>query len=348
MTSGLITRAAVVVALGLAALMGLAACSKTKEVVVKEVESSPGSLIIYSGRSESLVGPIIEQFEEATGIDVAVKYGSTSEMAATILEEGTNSPADIFFAQDPGGLGVMASNLSDLSDDLLGLVPDWARSRDRKWVGLSGRARVVVYNTRSVAEEDLPTSITGFTDPKWKGRIGWPPANASFQAMVTSMRVIWGDERTRQWLKGIMANDPREYPKNTPIVAATAAGEIDVGFVNHYYLYRFIQENGEGFPARNHYLTDGGPGSLVMVAGAGILETSSNRESAERFIQFMLSRVAQQYFAAQTFEYPLVDGVRTNGHLPPLEEVNNPQIDMVSLEDIKGTHALLRDLGISP
>ena len=155
----------------------------------------------------------------------------------------------------------------------------------------------MVYNTETLSDGDLPASILEFTDPKWKGRIGWAPTNASFQTMVTSMRVIWGEERTREWLQGIQANRPNAYFKNTPIVAATASGEIDVGFVNHYYLHRFIQEDGEEFGARNHYLADGGPGSLVMVAGAGILETAEKRENAERFLRFMLSKVAQQYFA---------------------------------------------------
>ena len=304
------------------------------------------SLVIYSGRSESLIGPVIGQFEEATGIKVSAKYGSTSEIAATLLEEGDNTLADVFFAQDPGGLGSVEGMLAELPDEVLESVPSWARSPDDRWVGISGRARVVAYNTATLSEEDMPDSLWGFTDPSWKGRMGWPPSNSSFQTMVTAMRVIWGEQRARQWLEGIQANEPSVYPKNTPAVAATAAGEVDVAFVNHYYLYRFIQENGEGFGARNYHLSDGGPGSLIMVAGAGILESSENRDNAERFLNFMLSTVAQQYFAGQTYEYPLVEGVKTNRLLTPIEEINNPEIDMASLADLKGTQSLLRELGI--
>ncbi len=285
---------------------------------------SPGSLVVYSGRSESLVGPLIDQFREATGVDVSVKYGSTAEIAATLLEEGANSPADLFFAQDPGGLGAVEGMLSELPADILATVPKWAGSPDGKWVGISGRARVVVYNTENVSESDLPRTIEGFTDPSWKGRIGWPPTNGSFQAMVTAMRVQWGEDRTRQWIEGIQANEPVAYSKNTPTVAAAGAGEVDVGFVNHYYLYRFLSEEGDGFSARNYYLPGGGPGSIVLVAGAGILETADSRDNAERFLRFMLSQVAQQYFASQTFEYPLVDGVTTHMFLTPLDAVNNP------------------------
>ena len=333
--------AAIVVLLSLASL-ALSACSQ------QAAGQGPGSLVVYSGRSQSLVGPIIEVFRDQTGIDVSVKYGDTSAVAATVIEEGDNSPADVFFAQDPGGLGAVVDRLAPLPEDVLGRVPQWARSPEGRWVGISGRARVVVYNTGALAEEDLPRSLEEFTEPKWRGQIGWPPANTSFQAMVTAMRLLWGEEKTTEWLRGVQANRPRVYPKNIPVVAAAGTGEIQVGFVNHYYLYRFLQEEGEEFGARNYYLRDGGPGSVVLVAGAGILETASDRENAEKFIRFMLSQVAQQYFASQTFEYPLVDGVRTHPLLPSLEEVDNPQIDMASLADLRGTQRLLRELGIIP
>ena len=310
--------------------------------------SSSDSLVVYSGRSESLVGPIIDQFRDATGIDVSVKYGKTPQIAATLLEEGDNSPADVFFAQDPGGLRAVVGMLSALPDDIVDLVPEWARSPQHTWVGISGRARTVIYNRQNVSESELPQSISDFTDTRWKGRIGWAPANASFQAMVSTMRVTWGEGRTRQWLMGIQANSPRVYPKNTPIVAAAAAGEIDVGFVNHYYLHRFIQEDGEDFGARNHYLTAGDPGALIMVAGVGILQTASHRDDAENFLRFMLSRAAQQYFAGTTFEYPLVDGVTTHRLLVPFSDIGRPTIDMTSFSDVNGTQTLLRDLGIIP
>ena len=311
-------------------------------------DRDPGSLVIYSGRSESLVGPIIEQFEEVTGINVAVKYGSTGEIAATILEEGHNSPADVFFAQDPGGLGEVANAgmFETLPTSITEKVPTWARSTESQWVGISGRARVVVYNTENLTEEQIPTSMEDFTKPEWKSRIGWAPTNGSFQAMVTAMRVVWGEDKTREWLLGVQANEPKVYPKNTPTVAAAAAGEVDVGFVNHYYLHRFLAEEGEDFRARNYHVSGGGPGGIVLVAGGGILKTAENKDNAERFFNFMLSRVAQQYFAGQTYEYPLVDGVKTNRILTPLEEINNPDIDMASLDDLVGTQILLRDLGI--
>ncbi|SVE03158.1 uncharacterized protein METZ01_LOCUS456012, partial [marine metagenome] len=179
-----------------------------------------GSLTVYSGRSETLVAPLIERFKEETGIDVQVKYAGTPQLAATLLEEGGNSPADVFYAQDPGGLGAVSALLATLEGEVLTMVPQWAVSAKNVWVGVSGRARTVVYNTKLLTPADLPNDLTGFADLKWKGRIGWAPTNASFQTMVTAMRSIWGEEKTVQWLKDIQANDPKVYPKNTPIVAA--------------------------------------------------------------------------------------------------------------------------------
>ena len=312
------------------------------------LKEDPGSLVIYSGRSESLVAPIIEQFAEATGIDVQVKYGGTFALAATLLEEGPNSPADVFFAQDPGGLGAVSSMLSALPADVVLKVPEWARASDGSWVGISGRARVLVYSTELVSEDELPTSVKDLADPKWKGKIGWPPGNASFRTMVTAMRLMWGEDETRQWLLDMQANEPGVFPKNTPIVAAAGAGEVAIGLVNHYYLHRFIQESGDDFAARNLFLKNGGPDSLVMVAGAGLLGTGENRDNAEAFMRFLLSKVAQQYFAGQTFEYPLVEGVKTHRLLPPIDTLNGPDINLSTLSDLAGTDALLRETGVTP
>ncbi len=311
-------------------------------------DPASGSLTVYSGRSESLVDPIIQEFAAISGINVSVNYAGTGQLAATLLEEGERSPADIFFAQDPGGLGAVEQMLAPLPDSVLSRVPAWARSPESKWVGISARARTLVYNTERLTEADLPDDIWDLTDPKWKGRLGWAPTNGSFQTMVTAMRVLWGEAKTREWLEGVNANNPGLYPNNTSQVAAAAAGEIDVGMVNHYYLFRFLAEEGDAFPARNYHPRAGGPGALVMVASAGILSTAKNRDNAERFISFLLSTVGQQYFASQTFEYPLVEGVNTLRILVPIDDVQRPEVDLADLADVDGTQRLLRETGVLP
>ena len=326
------------------------ASTETNTPEANAPDADAGSLVIYSGRSENLVGPLIEQFKTATGINVEVRYGSTPEVAATLLEEGANSPADLFFAQDPGGLGAVANAglLAPLPAAIVDAVKPRFRSPDSLWVGVAGRARVVVYNTEAITEADLPTDIAGFTDPAWSGRIGWAPTNASFQAMVTGMRKLWGEEETRTWLEGIQANEPVVFEGNAPIVEAVAAGEIDIGFVNHYYLYRFLAEQGEGFTARNYFLPGGGPGSLVMVAGAGRLAAGQNEANALQFIEFLVSPEAQQYFTQETGEYPVIEGVAGPEGLTPIEELDTPDIALTDLADLQGTTQLLQDVGVLP
>lgn len=308
------------------------------------------SLIVYSGRSEDLVQPIIDQFSDETRISVKVRYGETAQLAATILEEGDNSPADVFFAQDAGALGALTTEdrLTELPADLLQRVPEAFRSPDGLWVGLSGRARVVAYNTESVTLDELPDSILDFTKPEWKGRIGWPPTNGSFQAFVTALRLTQGEDGARAWLEGIKANGAKDYPNNVTALEAVANGEVDVAFVNHYYLFRFLAEEGSDFAARNYYTKGGGPGALVNIAGAGILNTSDKPDEARQFIDFMLSQKAQQYFADETFEYPLIEGVETHPELVPLAELEPPAIDLGDLADLSATLNLLRDAGVLP
>jgi iron(III) transport system substrate-binding protein len=306
------------------------------------------SLTVYSGRAESLVGPLIQRFEDQYGVDVQVNYAGTTDLAATILEEGQASPADVFFSQDAGALGAVgeAGHLTALPQTTLDAVDSRFVSDDGQWVGVSGRARVAIYDTRTLGETDLPTSIEGFTDPAWKGRIGWAPTNASLQAFVTAYRVLEGDDAATAWLEGIQANEPKVYDNNDAVLAAVAAGEVEVGFVNHYYLMRQLAEQGDDFPVRNHFFAGGDPGSLVNVAGAGILPTARNPIAAQAFIDFLLSKESQEYFATQTHEYPLIEGVAADEDLPALTEIESPDIDLSDLSDLEGTLQLMQAAGV--
>jgi iron(III) transport system substrate-binding protein len=313
-----------------------------------EAPPGNGTVVVYSGRNEELIGPLMARFEASTGIRAEVRYGDTAELAAQILTEGQNSPADVFFAQDAGALGALAREemLAELPSSALDGVEERFRSPEGVWVGVSGRARVVAYNTDRVAESDLPDTILGFTDPEWQGRIGWAPTNGSFQSFVTGLRVLEGDERAREWLEGIEANNPKVYEGNTPALEAVGAGEVDVAFINHYYLMRKLAETGGDFPVANHFLTGTDPGALINVAGVGILRTASNPKAAEAFVDFLLGEEAQRYLAEETFEYPLSAGVEADPELPPLDEIQTPDIDLSDLADLEGTLELLRDAGV--
>jgi iron(III) transport system substrate-binding protein len=310
-------------------------------------DESGGHLVIYSGRNEDLVGPLIERFEEESGLDVEVRYGDTAEMAAQILEEGDNSPADAFFGQDAGALSALAKEgrLVPLSDDRLSQVDDVLRDDEARWVGTSARARVVVYDNTELTEDDLPDSILGFTDPEWQGRIGWAPPNASFQAFVTALRVVEGEDGARRWLEGIQANDPMAYENNTAVVEAVAVGEIDVGFVNHYYLHQFLADD-PSYPVSYKIYGGGDVGGLVNVAGVGVVDTGDDPEAANEFVDFLLGEEAQRYFAEETYEIPLSAGVEPADGVPTLDELDTSVVDLNDLDDLAGTLALLTELGI--
>ena len=309
------------------------------------------TITVYSGRSQTLVNPLLVAFGEQTGIDIRVKYAGSSSTAATLLEEGDNTPADVVFMQDPGSLGILADSgmLTPIPQETLNRVDPRFRSPAGLWIGTSGRARTIIYNTDAInPETDLPASILDFTSPEWRGRVGWAPRNGSFQAFVTSLRLQLGEDAARAWLEGMRDNDAVDYPNNVTTVSAAAAGEVDVGFVNHYYLERFLEEHGPEFGARNHYIGNGDPGALVLVAGVGILAASENQDVAVEFIDFLLDAPAQAYFAQEIKEYPVSAGVEPEGDLPPLASLDPPDVDLGNLSDLEGTLNLLRETEVLP
>ena len=338
------TRAFFVIALVVMAALVLGACGSDGD----DGGGGDKTLVVYSGREETLVGAAIKAFEEKTGIDVQVRYASTAAIAAQILEEGNNSPADVVFLQDAGGLGALskAGRLEALDKALLDRVDAKYRSSKGEWVGTTGRVRVVVYNKqRIIPERNLPQSILDFTDPKWKGKIGWAPTNASLQAFVTALRVSRGDAAARSWLEGIKANSPKAYPNNTSVVEAVASGEVDVGFVNHYYLHALLAQKGPNYNAANQYYNDD-IGGLVNVAGVGVLKTADHKSAARQFVDYLLSGEGQTYFSQRTNEFPLVAGVPLPSGVPAIASLRPPQVDLSRLEDLEATLKLMREVGV--
>jgi iron(III) transport system substrate-binding protein len=311
-------------ALGFAGLCLVAACSSGSS-------TDESTLVIYSGRAEELVAPLFADFTEETGIATEVRYGGSSELAATLTAEGEGTKADIFFAQDPASLGAVASMMRILDADTIGQVNPDFNDREGHWVGISGRARVVVYNTDS--DIPLPQTIDDMTDPIWADQLGIAPTNASFLAFVSAMILERGEEGTRAWLEALAANNPVDFESNAPIVEATDNGELEGGLVNHYYLLR-LRAEGLGEHAENHYIPAGDVGSLVMPAGVGIMAVTDRPDAAQRFVDYLLSRTAQTFFATDTFEYPLVEGEAPPEGAPALSEINTPEIDLSDLAGV--------------
>jgi iron(III) transport system substrate-binding protein len=307
-----------------------------------------GTLVLYSGRNEALVGPLLERFTAETGVQVEVRYGDSAELAAQILEEGDQARPDVFFSQDAGALGALADQgvLADLPAATLEQVDAGYRDADGQWVGLSGRARVAVYDPRQVASP--PESVLDLVDPQWRGQVAIAPTNASFQAFVTALRVTEGEQAAEDFLAGLKANDVQIYEKNTGILDAVDSGEVALGLINHYYWYEKAAEVGaDAMQAKLGWFADGDPGSLVNVAGAGVLGTASNPVAAQALVAWLLGDEAQAYFATETFEYPLVDGVAIVDGLRPLADLQGPDLDLSDLASLGETLELLDSVGLT-
>jgi len=307
------------------------------------------ALVLYSGRSKALVDPVVRRFIEETGVEVKVKYGKTAQLAVALQEEGKRSPADVFWSQDAGALGALvnAGMLTPLQPQTLERVPKVYRGTDGLWVATSGRARVLAYSSVRVTTDELPMSVFDLTDPRFKGRVGWAPTNASFQGFVTAMRKTHGQDAAKQWLEGMIANEAVVYPKNTAIIQGIAAGEVDWGLPNHYYLLRFKAQDSD-YPVEQTAFEPGDIGNLVNVAGAGVLKTSRHPDAAQALVAFLLSETSQAYFVNETFEYSVIEGLPTGpevGSVGTLQK-HAPSVDLDTLEDLQGTLDLLAEVGL--
>jgi iron(III) transport system substrate-binding protein len=325
------------------AALSLAAAATLSLTACQTVVESADSLVLYSGRAEELVQPLIDQFETESGISVEVRYASSAELAAQILEEGENSPMDVFFAQDAGALGAVskAGLFEKLPDNIFGAVDSSYSSKDQLWVGVSGRARIFSYNPAKVSQ--IPASVFDLADPIWKGRIGIAPTNASFQSFVTAMRVSAGEEKTLEWLVAMKENAVL-FEKNGAILEAVETGVVDAGLINHYYYFERGNEVGfENLTSKIGFFQSGDVGNLINVAGVGIRNTNT---ATVKFVEYLLSETGQKFFADKTGEYPLIDGIAPAFDLAPLRELPAPKIDLSDLDSLSETLDLIREAGL--
>jgi iron(III) transport system substrate-binding protein len=332
--------------IGAAAL--IAAISATSLTgCAKETTPTSGdqTITVYSGRSEDLIQPLLDQFSAETGIGVEVRYSDSASLAAQILEEGDNVQADVFFSQDAGALGAVseAGAFKVLNSDITELVAAEYRAKDNTWTGVSGRSRVISYDPAQVSESELPKSIFDLADPKWKGKIGIAPTNASFQSAITAMRVLEGEDATAKWLAAMKANAVL-FEKNGQILEAVEAGEIAVGLINHYYWYERAAEVGDAnMKSKMAWFEAGDAGNLINVAGVGVL---SDKAEAQTFAKWLLGDTAQKFFVEKTAEYSLT-GLAPVGGLMPLSEVPAAKIDLSALAPLADTLDLIRGAGLT-
>ncbi len=348
-------------------LVSLAACGgEDRPATDAPAATEPGELVVYAGRSQALVEPIVDRFRDETGIDVQIRYGRDAELFAALEEEGDRSAADVFWANTSGALGAAnsAGLLTTLPDSLL-QQPEAFVPSSGLWVPITTRFRVLAYNPQAVTEASLPASVLGLPQQtNLRGRIGWTPTYSSFQDFITAMEIEYGADTTRTWIQGMKELEPKAYSSNTPMLEALAAGEIDVALTNHYYVLRMLHGGGEGeyegdeeeeeeeeemegrdVPVAIHRFASGDVGNLALVTGAGVLATATHRENALRFLGYLLSAEAQEAAAETVHEYPVVPGVELPSYFLPFDEAVglSPDLDFEQLRDMEGTLQLLRD-----
>lgn len=310
-------------------------------------------LVVYSGRERELAEPLYTAFEKDTGIMLEVRYAESPQMAAQLKEEGSATPADVFYSQDAGAIGAVASLLEKLPKDVTDRVDERFSDNEGHWIGVTGRARTLVYNTESVTKTDLPSKVTDVTGVTWKAKVGVAPTNSSFIGFVSAMREDVGDAATLDFLKGLKANGAKTYEKNSQIVEAVAAGEISAGLVNHYYLYEVLAEKPDAKIA-NHFFADGDAGNFVNVSAVGILDGAKNHAAALTFVNYLLNE-GQEFIVndAEEREYPLTTTTDLESNpryseLPALDSIIGPEISLAELgNSLESTVELIQKSGLT-
>lgn len=313
-------------------------------------QETADELVVYSGRSQALVDGLVEQFKEETGVNIQVRYGNDAELLAILNEEGDKSPADVYWANTTGALANANQNelLAQLPDSLLQIPASYTASSGR-WIPVTVRFRVLGYNPNNISTDELPQSVMELPNmEEFDGRIGWTPTYSSFYDFITAMRIEEGREATMSWLEGMQSLNPKAYPSNTPMVQAIAAGEIDMGLTNHYYILR-VKDGEAGSNIETHYFGNGDIGNLALVTGAGVLNTSDNSELAQQFLSFLLSEQAQRYAAEAVHEYPVIRDIEVTDIMLGEDQAfeMSPDYDYEQLSQLEETLDLLREAGLN-
>lgn len=326
---------------GLAVAFALTGCAT-------EPADEEGTLTVYIGRDEELVGPLVERFEEETGIEVEARYAATPELAALLLEEGEQTPGQVFLSQDAGALGALADAdlVADIPSDLAGVIPEGFTSQDDSWIGVTGRARVIAYDSEELSEEEVPDSVDELTGEEWRGELAFAPGNASTQSFITALRVLEGEEAAAAWVEAVAANDPELTENNLGTLDLVNTGQVQLGLINHYYWFRQAAEVGADAMRAQLKFLPGDPGGIVNVTGAAILENAADDADARAFVEYLVSEEAQQYFVEETFEYPLLPGVDAPEGLPAIDTLVNPGLDLSDLDSVEESQRLLADNGL--
>jgi iron(III) transport system substrate-binding protein len=343
----------------LAMAIALAACGSSSNSTSASTGSSTAasgstslagqSITLYNGQHEQTTAKLVKAFEKHTGVKVNVRSDDEVALGNQIIQEGSNSPADVFYTENTPVLERLRQEglLAPLDSSTLASIPAQYDSSQGSWVGVSARVSVLVYNTSKVSAASLPGSILELATPKWKGKLGIAPSETDFQPLITAITKLDGAAAAEKWLIGIKANS-KLYPDNETLVSQVNNGESDVGLINHYYWYRLRDEVGQsGLHSALHYYAAGDPGDLVNVSAAAVLKSSSHQAAAQAFAAFLVSKEGQEVIAhSESWEYPLHPGVKPAPSLRPFDEIKPAAVPLSELGNGSAPLELEQKLGL--
>ncbi len=318
---------------------------------IEDLPNLSGSINLYIGGGE---GGIYFQFVEMLqeiypDFQVYTSSASSSSLAQTIVEEGEAgaTQADVFWSIDASSLGFVANNnaYEPLPKDVVEPVPESFRGNDNAWVGVTGRARSIPYNTDQLNENDIPDTVQEIPNTEiLQGTMGWAPTYGAFKSFVTAMRLIEGPESTREWLISLREAGTERFPNEFVVSNQVADGALNAGFANHYYALR-VKNSRPNAPIDLAF-TKNDAGALINIAGALKIQGTDNGRLVNNFIKHLLSAEAQEFFTTVSFAYPMISEVVPPGDLPTIDQLNPPDVDLSKLSNLEPTLDLMRESSV--
>jgi iron(III) transport system substrate-binding protein len=316
----------------------LVACGSSGSAGQTDASNGKATLTLYSGQHEETTQRLVDAFEQQTGIKVKVRNDDEATLAQQIEQEGSRSPADVFYTENSPPLMSLEQHglLAATDPSTLALVDSKFNSPKGDWVGVSARVATLVYSTKALKASEVPTSVLDLANPKWKGKLGIAPGETDFQPIVTSIATAKGNDAAQHWLEGVKSNGASHtYPDNETLVNEVDQGKVELGIINHYYWFRLQRENGAAnMHSALSYFAPRDPGYVLDVSGAGVLKSSSHQAEAQQLVAFLVSKAGQTILAhSDSFEYPIGSGVAANPALKPFDELQPTNLSISQLGD---------------
>ena len=276
-----------------------------------------GEVNIYSYRQPELIAPLLSAFTRQTGIETNIIFAPKG-LEERIAAEGRNSPADVIMTVDIGRLQ-QARQLNILqpvrSAVLESNIPAIFRDPDGHWFGLTTRARII-YASRERVPQDAIT-YEELADEKWRGRICTRSGLHVYSiGLIASVVAHAGRDAAREWLEGVRDNLARAPAGNDRAqIRSIYNGECDIAIGNTYYMGKMLTNEKEpeqkdwAGSVRILFPNQDGRGTHVNISGMAMARHAPNRENALRFMEFLSTGPAQNIYAEENFEYPVMDDV---------------------------------------